>query len=351
MKHSEVLIAIKTDIGNATNVMSNLRKFTPEKIEAGLTHKLASVRSEYASCKDLTRDQIERGLTDKNSKVRLIFAKRKDYTPTLEEIERGLTDRSFWIRIAFARRTDYVFTPRQIERGLTDEVYLVRRQFFISLGPYMPPPQLIEVGLTHENAGVRYSFAKRENYAFTSAQIERGLADEDVQVRLLFARRIWNGLVKDNKDISPLLQGSIDLLRLTVRSVECLRWESIYYIRDLILYTENDLLQIPDFSRKSLEEVKEALAEHGLSLGMVFTDALAKYVLTKPPILQRSLVDAGLTIRSLNCLQAEGIHTVSNLICLTETELLHMPNFGRRSLNEIKEFLARHGLSLGQVPE
>ena len=52
-------------------------------------------------------------------------------------------------------------------------------------------------------------------------------------------------------------------------------------------------------------------------------------------------------MRSANCLKAENIYYIGDLIQRTETELLKTPNLGRKSLNEIKEVLARRGLTLG----
>ena len=54
-----------------------------------------------------------------------------------------------------------------------------------------------------------------------------------------------------------------------------------------------------------------------------------------------------LTVRSANCLKAENIYYIGDLIQRTENELLKTPNLGRKSLNEIKEVLASMGLSLG----
>ncbi|NLR74801.1 MULTISPECIES: DNA-directed RNA polymerase subunit alpha [Leeia] len=65
------------------------------------------------------------------------------------------------------------------------------------------------------------------------------------------------------------------------------------------------------------------------------------------PILLRPVDDLELTVRSANCLKAENIYYIGDLIQRTETELLKTPNLGRKSLNEIKEVLASKGLVLG----
>ncbi len=65
------------------------------------------------------------------------------------------------------------------------------------------------------------------------------------------------------------------------------------------------------------------------------------------PILLQPVDDLELTVRSANCLKAENIYYIGDLIQRTENELLKTPNLGRKSLNEIKEVLATKGLTLG----
>jgi len=65
------------------------------------------------------------------------------------------------------------------------------------------------------------------------------------------------------------------------------------------------------------------------------------------PILLRPIDDLELTVRSANCLKAEHIQYVGDLVQRTETELLKTPNLGKKSLTEIKTVLATHDLSLG----
>ena len=65
------------------------------------------------------------------------------------------------------------------------------------------------------------------------------------------------------------------------------------------------------------------------------------------PILLRPVDDLELTVRSANCLKAENIFYIGDLIQRTENELLKTPNLGRKSLNEVKEVLASRGLTLG----
>jgi len=69
------------------------------------------------------------------------------------------------------------------------------------------------------------------------------------------------------------------------------------------------------------------------------------------PVLLRPVDDLELTVRSANCLKAEDIYYIGDLVQKTETELLKTPNLGKKSLTEIKTVLAERGLSLGMRVE
>jgi DNA-directed RNA polymerase subunit alpha len=69
------------------------------------------------------------------------------------------------------------------------------------------------------------------------------------------------------------------------------------------------------------------------------------------PVLLRPVDDLELTVRSANCLKAENIYYIGDLIQRHENDLLKAPNLGRKSLNEIKDILASKGLSLGMKVE
>jgi DNA-directed RNA polymerase subunit alpha len=90
----------------------------------------------------------------------------------------------------------------------------------------------------------------------------------------------------------------------------------------------------------SLEGAEKALEAAGAASAQQFD-----------PILLRPVDDLELTVRSANCLKAENIYYIGDLIQRSETELLKTPNLGRKSLNEIKEVLAARGLTLGMKLE
>jgi DNA-directed RNA polymerase alpha subunit len=137
-------------------------------------------------------------------------------------------------------------------------------------------------------------------------------------------------VAQEKDEIDPILVRPVDDLELTVRRANCLKAESIYYIGDLIQRTEVELLKTPNLGKKSLTEIKDVLATRGLSF-----------------ILLRPVDDLELTVRSANCLKAESIYYIGDLIQRTEVELLKTPNLGKKSLTEIKDVLATRGLSLG----
>lgn len=84
------------------------------------------------------------------------------------------------------------------------------------------------------------------------------------------------------------------------------------------------------------EKVNEQLEEERVDIEEIFE-----------PVLLRPVDDLELTVRSANCLKAENIFYIGDLIQRTEVELLKTPNLGKKSLTEIKDILALKGLSLG----
>src|SRR5579883_1698497 len=83
-----------------------------------------------------------------------------------------------------------------------------------------------------------------------------------------FTRRETAEAKTDKAGVDPVLLRPIDDLELTVRSANCLKAESIYYIGDLVQRTEVELLKTPNLGKKSLTEIKDVLGARGLSLGM-----------------------------------------------------------------------------------
>lgn len=70
-----------------------------------------------------------------------------------------------------------------------------------------------------------------------------------------------------DESVNPIYHRPVDDLELTVRSANCLKAENIFFIGDLVQRTEADLLKTPNLGKKSLTEIKNVLAAHGLALG------------------------------------------------------------------------------------
>ncbi|HPE59587.1 MAG TPA: DNA-directed RNA polymerase subunit alpha [Thiolinea sp.] len=72
---------------------------------------------------------------------------------------------------------------------------------------------------------------------------------------------------RNEPEIDPILMRPVDDLELTVRSANCLKAENLFYIGDLVQRTETELLKTPNLGKKSLTEIKDVLAQNGLTLG------------------------------------------------------------------------------------
>ncbi len=105
---------------------------------------------------------------------------------------------------------------------------------------------------------------------------------------------------------------------------------------------------------EALQEASRLLIDHfRLFAGIADeTGAGAAFGVTEDPDRARAMTmpieDLDLSVRPYNCLKRAGIHTVGDLIKKTEDEVVAVKNFGRKSLDEVKEKLAAHGLSLRQ---
>merc|ERR1712170_301066 len=80
------------------------------------------------------------------------------------------------------------------------------------------------------------------------------------------------GDAREELPFNPALLRKVDELELSVRSANCLKNDNIIYIGDLVQISEAEMLRTPNFGRKSLNEIKEVLAQMGLSLGMEVQD-------------------------------------------------------------------------------
>ena len=152
----------------------------------------------------------------------------------------------------------------------------------------------------------------------------------------------------DTRSVGKLmLDASYSPVNRVTYTVENARVEQRTDLDKLILELETNGTLDPE------EAIRQAatILQHQLS---VFVD-LQSDAIKEPeeqedkidPILLRPVDDLELTVRSANCLKAENIYYIGDLIQRTEVELLKTPNLGKKSLTEIKDVLASRGLSLG----
>jgi len=152
-----------------------------------------------------------------------------------------------------------------------------------------------------------------------------------------------------------VLDASFSPVRRVSYTVESARVEQRTDLDKLVLEIETSgAMTAEDAVRASARILVEQLAVFAQLEGgeLATLDApSARGMATFDPILLRPVDELELTVRSANCLKAENIYYIGDLIQRTENELLKTPNLGRKSLNEIKEVMASRGLTLGMKLE
>lgn len=145
-----------------------------------------------------------------------------------------------------------------------------------------------------------------------------------------------------------LVDASFSPLRRVSYSVERARVEQRTDLDSLVLDIEtNGSISAEDAIRYAAGILVDQLSVF-VDLKAEKSEPVEELAPTVDPILLRPVDDLELTVRSANCLKAENIYYIGDLIQRTEIELLKTPNLGKKSLTEIKDILAKQGLSLGQ---
>ena len=183
----------------------------------------------------------------------------------------------------------------------------------------------------------------------------------DIQLKVETGRGYVPGTVRrygeePSKSIGRIvLDASFSPVSRVSYSVENARVEQRTDLDRLVMEIEtNGAITAEDAVRASSKILVEQLAVFAQLEG----DQISSLIAEAPrgnqnydPILLRPVDELELTVRSANCLKAEDIYYIGDLIQRTENELLKTPNLGRKSLNEIKEVLASRGLTLGMKLE
>ncbi|WP_428311180.1 DNA-directed RNA polymerase subunit alpha [Hydrocarboniphaga sp.] len=192
-------------------------------------------------------------------------------------------------------------------------------------------PDLVIANLTGGKLNVSLKVTRGRGYVPAAAQ--RGADDSTSAV----------GVLKLDASYSPVRRVSY--------SVERARVEQRTDLDKLILDLDtNGGIDPAEAVRLAARILRDQLA--------VFVDLEAETTSTAvagkkelSPILFRPIDDLELTVRSANCLKAENVYYIGDLVQRTETELMKTPNLGKKSLNEIKEALKAHDLDLGMKLE
>ena len=179
----------------------------------------------------------------------------------------------------------------------------------------------------------------------------------DMQIKVENGRGYVPGTIRRYGDESPksigriVLDASFSPVKRVSYIVESARVEQRTDLDKLVLDIEtNGAVTAEDAVRASAKILVEQLAVFAQLEGNEvpsFDTPVQRSSQQFDPILLRPVDELELTVRSANCLKAENIYYIGDLIQRTENELLKTPNLGRKSLNEIKEVLASRGLTLG----
>lgn len=170
-------------------------------------------------------------------------------------------------------------------------------------------------------------------------KISSGRGYEPANTRLPLGEEKRIGVMQLDASFSPV--------RNVTYVVENARVEQRTELDKLVLNIETNGTVDPE---ETIRQAANILKDHLTVFVDLEGDTEPEHVVVEPafdPILLRAVDDLELTVRSANCLKAENIFYIGDLIQRTEVELLKTPNLGKKSLTEIKDVLAARGLSLG----
>lgn len=181
----------------------------------------------------------------------------------------------------------------------------------------------------------------------------------DMQIKIEKGRGYVPGNMRHYSDENTKLIGRIVLdasfspIKRVSYAVESARVEQRTDLDRLVMTIETNGVITPEEAiRQSAGILVDQLVVFAaLENNQVMGDVQASRSPVVDPMLLRPVDDLELTVRSANCLKAENIYYIGDLIQRSENELLKTPNLGRKSLNEIKDVLAARGLTLGMKIE
>ncbi len=184
-----------------------------------------------------------------------------------------------------------------------------------------------------EGAEIRMEFTVNTGKGYVPSERNRA---EDAPIGLIPVDSLYSPVKKVSYRVENTREGQVldyDKLTMTIETDGSISGEDAVAYAARIL--QDQLSIFVNFEEPQKAEAKESVTE------LAFNPALLKKV-----------DELELSVRSANCLKNDNIVYIGDLIQKTEAEMLRTPNFGRKSLNEIKEVLASMGLHLGmEVPD
>lgn len=212
---------------------------------------------------------------------------------------------------------------------------------------------LLNLGLLYED---------KENYGAAQYCFERVLQQDPANERAhLYLKDIEatsnmyydEETLKQQQRLEQLLSRPVTDFELSVRSRNCLASMNIKSLGDLTRISEQELLSGKNFGETSLTEVRDLMRAHGLMVGQNLHEKAREPIFTfrelspqEQALLETSVTDLNLSVRSRKCMARLGIASVGELVARTPDELLSAKNFGVTSLNEVRGKLGELGLKL-----
>jgi DNA-directed RNA polymerase subunit alpha len=192
-------------------------------------------------------------------------------------------------------------------------------------------PNLVLAHLT-QAGGLNLKIKVEKGRGYIPASVRKESFDSTVSVGTLMVDAIFSPVVKVAYHVESTRveqRTDLDKLIIELETNGTIDPESTVKLAATILHDQ--LSVFVDFEKVNAQVTEETIIERE----------------SFDPILLRPVDDLELTVRSANCLKAENIFYIGDLIQRTEVELLKTPNLGKKSLTEIKDILAIKGLSLG----
>ena len=305
---------LKPRIVNIENVSLNNTRVTLEPLERGFGHTLGS-----ALRRILLSSIVGSSVTEVS-----IDVVQHEYS-TIEGIQEDVIDIMLNLKVISFKMNGNTSTSLSLSK--TEVGPVLASDIELKNDIEIINPNHVIANITKDGASINMQIVVNEGIGYSSANQRKDDANRNVGSLLIdasyspikkVAYKVDSARVEQRTDLDKLIieletDGTID-------PEECIR-EAATILHD----------QVSVFvDLKAIEEKEQKVEEAEID-----------------PNLLRPVDDLELTVRSANCLKAENVYYIGDLIQRSENELLKTPNLGKKSLTEIKDILGTYGLSLG----